>query len=286
MPREAPCHARLYDTPADRSTFVPRGTLPAVWDWIGKLDELRRTGESLALVTVIRCVGSTPRELGAKMLVRADGRFFGTIGGGNLEQLVIEDARRCLGDGAARTFRYPLGARAGQCCGGLMELLVEVINAGPRLYLFGAGHVGQALCRVLAGTPFSVDLVDERPEWLERDQLPAAIRTHAMRWDEFAETAPWSEERTFVAVMTHRHDLDEEIIRHVVLKPAKYIGLIGSQAKWSRFRHRLEERGIATSQLDRVRCPIGLPVGGKAPQEVAISIAAELLQTFHASAER
>jgi xanthine dehydrogenase accessory factor len=252
-----------------------------VWDWIGKLEELRRTGEPLALVTVIRCSGSTPRDVGAKMLVRADGRFLGTIGGGHLEQLILEDACRCLTSGQSETFRYPLGAKAGQCCGGVMELFVDVINQGPRLYLFGAGHVGQALCRILHETVFSVDLIDERPEWLTRESLPASVRTHSTPWHEFVETAAWSSERTFVAVMTHRHDLDEEIIGDLVSRPAKYLGLIGSRAKWARFRQRLLDRGASAEALDRVRCPIGLPVGGKAPQEVGISIAAELLQLVH-----
>src|SRR6185437_15220458 len=152
---------------------------------------------------------------------------------------------------------YPLGAKAGQCCGGLMELLVEVINQGPRLYLFGSVHVGQALCRVLDGTPFSVDLIDERPEWLQRESLPSAVRTHTMPWGDFVDGAAWSMERTFVAVMTHRHDLDEEIIRGLVSRPTRYLGLIGSRAKWARFRHRLQERGISTELLDRVHCPIG-----------------------------
>ena len=157
-----------------------------------------------------------------------------------------------------------------------MELLVEVINQGPRLYLFGAGHVAQALCRVLEGTPFTVDLsTSARSGWtITGFHRPSE---HPSSWSEFVESALWSNERTFVAVMTHRHDLDEEIIRHVASRPARYIGLIGSRAKWARFRQRLEQRGIAADALDRVRCPIGLPVGGKAPQEVAISIAAELL---------
>src|SRR5207245_2420444 len=100
----------------------------------------------IAVVTVVAVSGSTPRELGAKMLVREDGRFLGTIGGGQLEHRVLEDARGCLARGETKTLRYPLGAKAGQCCGGVMDLLVETLNTGPRLYLFGGGHVGQALC--------------------------------------------------------------------------------------------------------------------------------------------
>jgi xanthine dehydrogenase accessory factor len=240
-----------------------------------KLTELEEQGTPAALVTVVRCTGSTPAAPGAKMVVLADGSFFGTVGGGHLEQLVLVDARACLEAGVPRTFRYPLGATAGQCCGGVVEIFVDVLFVGPRLYLFGAGHVGQAVCRILEGTPFRVDAVDERPEWT--GALPADVRRHTTPWDVFAREAEWSAERTYVAIMTHRHDVDEAIVADVVTRPARYLGLIGSATKWRRFRDRLEARGVSSEALDRIKCPIGLDVGGKTPQEVAISVAAELV---------
>jgi xanthine dehydrogenase accessory factor len=249
-------------------------------DWLRKLAELEESGTPAALVTVVRCHGSTPAALGAKMIVLADGTFFGTIGGGHLEQLALDDARGCLAAGEKKTLRYPLGATAGQCCGGVVDVFVDVLHAGPRLYLFGAGHVAQALCRVLAGTPFVVHAVDERDEWI--GALPAGVHRHATPWDVFAGEADWSAERTFVAVMTHRHDTDEAIVADVVARPARYVGLIGSATKWRRFRERLEARGVARDALDRVKCPIGLDIGGKSPPEVAISVAAELLRVHHA----
>jgi xanthine dehydrogenase accessory factor len=250
--------------------------------WLRKLAELEESGTPAALVTVVRCQGSTPATPGAKMIVLADGSFFGTVGGGHLEQLVLVDARTCLVSGEKKTFRYPLGATAGQCCGGVVETFVDVLHAGPRLYLFGAGHVAQALCRVLAGTPFVVHAIDEREEW--SGALPTEVRRHATPWDVFAREAEWSAERTYVAIMTHRHDTDEAIVADVVARPARYLGLIGSPTKWRRFRDRLEARGVAKEALDRIKCPIGMDVGGKAPQEVAISIAAELLGVHHGRA--
>ena len=247
--------------------------------FLRKLTELEESGTPAALVTVVRCSGSTPTAPGAKMVVLGDGTFFGTVGGGHLEQIVLVDARACLGSGAPSTFRYPLGATAGQCCGGVVETFVEVLAAGPRLYLFGAGHVAQALCRVLAGTPFVVHAVDEREEW--SGALPSEVHRHTTPWDDFAREAPWSAERTYVAIMTHRHDVDEAIVADVVTRPAHYLGLIGSQTKWRRFRDRLEARGTAKEALDRIKCPIGIDVGGKSPQEVAISVAAELLGVHH-----
>ena len=250
------------------------------FDWIQKLSELRDAGRPVAVVTVVGVSGSTPREVGAKMLVTADA-FFGTIGGGHLEQLAIDDARKSLGKAEVQTFRYPLGAKAGQCCGGVMDVLVEPVNAGPKLYLFGGGHVGRAVCHVLEGTPFEVHLVEERHAWSDPASLPGGIRRHVLAPDEFIADADFDAERTYVAVMTHRHDLDQEIVAALVRKPLRFLGLIGSAAKWHRFQQRLLARGYTEAELARVRCPIGLPIGGKSPREVAISIAAELLKTHH-----
>jgi xanthine dehydrogenase accessory factor len=250
-----------------------------MWDWLSKLNELRNSGEKVAIVTAASVSGSTPCEVGAKMLVVRDGRFFGTIGGGHLEELCLEGARLALGSGKASTTRYPLGARAGQCCGGVVDVLIEILGTGPTLYLFGAGHVGQAVCRTLVGTPFAIHAIDERAEWIS--ELPKGVLRHHGAWDDFADAAPWDAESTYVAVMTHRHDTDQDIVGAVVRKPAKYIGLIGSRTKWARFQNRLGARGWTDEELARVRCPIGLPIGGKAPQEVAISVAAELLKTLH-----
>src|SRR5437868_4441021 len=123
-----------------------------MWDWLRKLEELRGSGRAAAVVTATVCTGSTPCEVGAKMIVEHGGATHGTIGGGHLEKLAIDDANACLASGASKTFRYPLGAKAGQCCGGVVETFVEVVGAAPLLYLFGAGHVGRAVCQVLDGT--------------------------------------------------------------------------------------------------------------------------------------
>jgi xanthine dehydrogenase accessory factor len=254
-----------------------------MWNWITKLEELRAQGRPVVAVTVTQCSGSTPRDTGAKMLVLEDGTFFGTIGGGHLEDLAIADARKCLEEGASRTIKYPLGAKTGQCCGGVVELLMEVVNNGPRLYIFGAGHVGQAACRTLVGTPFSVHVVDERAEWVNSDAIPGEVVRHHCEWDDFVEEARWDADRTYVAIMTHRHDTDQDIIEDVIKRPAKYIGMIGSRGKWERFRQRLTARGVSEETLARVRCPLGIDIGGKAPQEVAVSLAAELLKTHYES---
>jgi len=251
-----------------------------MWNWISQLEELRSLGRPFIAVTVVHCTGSTPREVGAKMLVVED-TFFGTVGGGHLEELALKDARACLKEGVSRVIKYPLGAKTGQCCGGVVDLFMEVINDGPRLYLFGAGHVGQAVSRAFAGTPFQVHIIDEREEWISSREIPKdAIRYHD-EWDEFAKQAEWHPEKTYVAIMTHRHDTDQDIVEYVIQKQTKFIGLIGSESKWERFKQRLTLKGVSMATLEKVKCPIGLDIGGKAPQEVAISVASEMLKIHY-----
>jgi xanthine dehydrogenase accessory factor len=247
-----------------------------MFDWIGRLQDLR--GQRCALVTVTEARGSTPREVGAKMIVLSDGTFFGTIGGGHLELQIIEAARACLAQRINRQMRIELCPQSGQCCGGVVDIFVETIEPRPKLYVFGAGHVGKALTQTLQDTHFEVHLIDERPEWIEAQDLPAPVVKHKTEWRHFIEQADWEPNSTYVAVMTHSHDLDEKILEAILQKPTRYLGLIGSDSKWKRFRHRLKECGLTEDALDRVKCPIGLPIGGKSPREVAISVASELIQ--------
>jgi xanthine dehydrogenase accessory factor len=135
---------------------------------------------------------------------------------------------------------------------------------------------------VLEGTPFRVHVVDERAEWITAPGLPGSVRRHDRPWEEALPELPWSEDDApFVCVMTHRHDVDEQIVAATLERPARYVGMIGSRTKAAKIRARLEARGVPAAALDRVRCPMGVTGGGKTPREVAISIAAELLQVLH-----
>lgn len=250
-----------------------------MWNWIAKADELARAGQRFAVVTVVRVAGSTPCAAGAKMLVKDDGAFHGTVGGGTLERLALDDARAVLSEGVPRAGRYALGATAGQCCGGVVEVFIEPVGARAEVYVFGAGHVAQALCRTLEGTPLEVHVIDDRAEWLER--LPLHVARHDEPWDAFVAAARWDAARTLAVVLTYRHDLDQEIVAALVRKPARHIALVGSRTKWEKFQQRLTARGFTAEELARVKCPAGLPIGGKSPQEVAISIAGELLQVMN-----
>ena len=173
---------------------------------------------------------------------------------------------------------YPLYASVGQCCGGVVELLMETINTNPILYIFGAGHVGQALCKTLHGTPFQIHLIDERGEWIHAENLPKDITCHPGPWRESLAKFSWDEHRSHVVIMTHEHALDREVLQALLPKSLRYLGMIGSQAKWKSFQDKLLGEGASREQLAKVRCPVGIDIGGKSPQEVAISIAAELIQ--------
>jgi xanthine dehydrogenase accessory factor len=255
-----------------------------VWNWINKLEELRLSSTPVVMVTVTRCTGSTPREAGAKMLVLPDGQFFGTIGGGHFEELALGEAVRVFAEGVSKSIRYPLGAKTGQCCGGTAELFFEILNDGPSLYIFGAGHVGRAVARTMAGTPFFIHLIDERDQWINSREIPSEVIRHQADWSEVVDKISWDNRKSFVIVMTHRHDTDLKIVESLLNKSVRYVGLIGSESKWSRFKQRLKFKDPKFEDekiLAQVRCPIGKKFGGKAPQEIAISIGGDLLEEFY-----
>lgn len=250
-----------------------------MWDWISKLEELRRRDQLAVLVTVTKSTGSTPRKQGAKMIVLPDGSFYGTIGGGTVEQFALEDARNCLNEMQSAATEVPLRQKGEfPACGGTMELYMEIVNHNPSLYLFGAGHIGQALCRVLEGTPFRIHLIDERDEWINAPDIPSSVIRHQCHYSEFIEQANWCDKRTYATIVTFNGAVDQQILEEVLPHPTRYIGMIGSETKWARVKENLKDNG---GDLSKVRCPIGHDNGGGSPQEIAISIASQLLFTYY-----
>ena len=254
--------------------------------------------EDAVLVRVESTQGSAPREAGTWMAVWADG-LTATIGGGQLEFQATKEARELLA-GARKPFdgiqRYPLGPSLGQCCGGVMFLSYERITSAdaPRLQqdllaqlepvaLFGGGHVGAALARLLSTLPFSVRWIDSR-DGVFPEELPAQIDTEHSEpvQDAVAALAPGS--RVLIMSFSHAEDLDIVIACLKRLRERDdlpYIGLIGSKTKWATFSHRLEARGFTADELARVTCPIGVPgITGKEPEVIAVAVAAQLLQSL------
>ena len=253
--------------------------------WLDTLRALEQQGTPSVLITLLAVRGSTPREAGCKMVVTADAAH-GTIGGGNLEFSTVALARSLLVAGVAAplTREFPLGPELGQCCGGHATVLLEPMRpAAMRVALFGAGHVGRALVGVLATLDCRVRWIDSRPE-----AFPADVPTHVVRVidaapvGQIAELAPG----TFVLVMTHDHALDFDVVAAALPRAdLPYVGLIGSETKRARFVGRLGRAGLPAEAIRRLVCPIGVDgAGGKAPAEIAIAVAAQLLQTRDALA--
>jgi len=256
-------------------------------DWLA-------AGEPAVLVEVSEAQGSVPRESGTRMLVSLQ-HTAGTIGGGQLELKAIAQAREMLAsaDKAVRSLHLPLGPALGQCCGGAVTLHFEHLQlrhlqAWPEsaplfhLQLYGAGHVGRAIARVLATLDVQVDWIDER-----EDEFPLALGSGA--WpahvckvigDGVEGEVRHAPAGAFYLVLTHQHDLDLRITEAILRRgDFGFLGLIGSRTKKQKFIHRFQERGIPAAAIDRMTCPIGLPgITGKEPEVIAVAVLAQLLQ--------
>lgn len=239
--------------------------------------QLKREGVEFALCTIVNTRGSAPRQIGAKMIVRADGSIAGTIGGGELEKQAIIDAVKSIESGKAQLFRYDLLHQLNMCCGGTVELFIEPVMKPKRLYIFGAGHVGAALAQHASALEFDVYVIDERKEMMD------AVRTEnvsKMKLPvEQALTALPFDEQTYVCIMTYSHPLDREILAQCISKSHAYIGMIGSLRKTEVTKKMFREAQLATDeQLNEVDMPMGVPIAAEGPEEIAISILARLIE--------
>ena len=267
-------------------------------NWLSGVQHLRDAGLPGVLVTVASVRGHTPREGGAKMVVGAS-ECHGTIGGGNAEAVAIERARELLRDNATAPELQTLALsdkapyqHGVQCCGGEMTLLFEPLAVRPAVAIFGAGHVGLELARVLARHEVALHLIDSRPEQLAPERLAvladAVASVHVHQVPLLPETVlPELPAGAHVLIMTHDHAEDIALC-DAALRNGTFasIGLIGSAGKWSRFRKRLLDLGQDEAALERITTPIGLPdLRGKEPAVIAVSVAAALLAKFQARAE-
>lgn len=254
--------------------------------WIERLAELRAEGRACAQVVVTAVEGSAPREAGARMLVCEGKLDWGTIGGGRLEQLAIERAQELCASGepSACSQSFPLAESAGQCCGGRVTLFFETFPWSRReLVVFGAGHVGQALAGLAPYLDADLRLIDPRSE----DELaPPPPPESARAWTLDCVDAPEAEldplpSGSLVLILTHSHALDLELcLRAARRDDWGYLGLIGSERKWARFRQRLAARGLSEAEIGRIRCPIGVTKGSKDPRAIALSVATELAEVL------
>jgi xanthine dehydrogenase accessory factor len=241
-----------------------------------------RSGTPVCLVTVVATSGSTPRKPGAKMLVYADGRSAGTIGGGLVEQEIVAGARETLATGSARLIRHELHGDAGQTgemiCGGAMQFYLEPYGRARHLYIFGGGHCGLALADAAARVGFIIHVLDDRPDIVTRERFPlAASLTHGDYTTLAADVELHPD--AYIAIMTENHQGDAGVLACVIDRDCVYVGLMASSRKREHTYAALRAQGIDADALMRVHSPIGLAIGSETPEEIAVSIVAELIET-------
>ena len=246
-------------------------------------DALER-GEPAALVTIVATTGSTPQRVGAKMLVFGDGRIVGTIGGGCYENDAFGKAREAIADRAPRLVRYELdddfAQETGLICGGQMDVYIEPIEPSPELYIIGAGHVGFHLARIAEEVGFRVHIADDREKFANAERFPTAAEIVVEDIPAWIARAAIPA-HAYVVIVTRGHTNDLEALRALAPRDLRYLGLIGSRAKVARIYDALTEARMPVEMLTRVHAPIGLDIGAVTPQEIAVSILAELIAVKH-----
>ncbi len=251
-----------------------------------KICALVKNNETFTLITVITSDGSSPASAGMKMVVCENGENFGTIGGGELELLAIAYARE---NTAAKVelVEYSLDAnsssltknatRTSMLCGGIATLLFERFYSHDKLYIIGAGHCAIALEKIAKFLDYYVIVIDDRSEWACQAKHSLADQIHCIDYNEIDKTIDF-DSRTFIAVMTHGHQYDLHVVQKCLRKEFAYLGMIGSTQKLATTFAKLRELGFSDAEISRIKAPIGLPINSHTPEEIAISIAAQLIE--------
>lgn len=246
-----------------------------------KILEVQKGHKASALVTVIKAEGSTPRKVGSKMIVIANGEIIGSVGGASVEALVVEKAKECIKSRKciidSHDLNDPSNEDTGMICDGMMEFFIEPLSIQNHLFIFGAGHVGLALASLAYQVGFEYTVIDDREEFANRDRFPDALEIVVDNMGEYADGLE-CHPSDFIAIMTSGHINDYEVIRGIIQKPYRYLGMIGSVSKRTETYSRLRETGVSDDLLKQVHSPIGLEIYGETPEEIAVSIVAELIK--------
>jgi len=249
-------------------------------DLYEEIVRLRKDGRRGAVATIVNVRGSIPSFKTAKMLVRDDGSIIGTIGGGCVEAEVWQAAREVMESEKPRTLTFDLNQDpkydTGLVCGGTLEIFVEPILPPADLYIFGAGHVAASLYRVARIAGFDVTIIDDREAYANRERFPEAQEVIAEDFDRAASKLTPGES-SYIVIVTRGHRDDMRMLRWAVQTPARYIGMIGSKRKTITIFKELQNEGLAANLFDRVHAPVGLDIGAITPEEIAVSITAELI---------
>ena len=260
--------------------------MPAPHGYVERLAELAASGQPFVSVTLVDAVGSTPQDAGSKMLVTAAGLDMGTVGGGRVEAKAIQEAQamlaqpaRAAGQAAARLVEWNLQRDVGMTCGGAVKLFFESYNHSQwQIVIFGAGHVAAAVVHCLLPLECRLTCIDPREEWLAR--VPSSLRLTKVRTDDPPSLVAGLPPDAFVLCMTMGHRTDRPILEEIFRQGRRfpYLGVIGSKAKRAVLRRELLAAGVGADQADAFECPIGLPLGSNSPGEIAVSVAAQLLE--------
>jgi len=248
-------------------------------DVFAEIVKLRKEGRKGALATIIQVQGSIPSYECSKILIRDDGSIVGTVGGGCVEAEVWSVAQDVMKEEKPRRLHFNLNSNpemdTGLVCGGSLDIFVEPVLATPTLYLFGGGHVSLSVSKVAGLAGFDIVVCDDREAFANPERFPAA-RTYAGAWDElFPQISP--NDLSYIVIATRGHKGDLDCLRWAVSTQARYIGMVGSKRKLAEFFKILAAEGVSADRLDQVRSPVGLDIGALTPEEIAVSIVAEMI---------
>jgi xanthine dehydrogenase accessory factor len=246
-------------------------------DVLDQMLAFRDQGTPFVVATVVRTEGHAPRKAGAKLLVGADGSLFGTVGGGAVESKVIDRAKALFAAPEVVHLAWDLSSpEAGSMiCGGHMEFLLEPFLTRPRVFIFGGGHVGRALCQQLALLRFELTVIDDRDALMTAERFPGA-RLVVQTPDQAARELDIPSE-AFCVIVNRSHAQDLDTLRGLVRRSVRYIGLMSSRRKRAELLGTLEREGVPAETLQRLHTPVGLAIGAETPEEIAVSIAAEMI---------
>ena len=249
-------------------------------DVFSELVRLRREGRKCALATIVRASGSVPSFESAKLLVRDDGSIAGTIGGGCVEAQVLAAARQVIETGKPKQLTFDLNRdsalESGLICGGELDVYVEPVFPQPTAFIFGAGHISKALSKIAALAGFSTVIIDDRPSFANRERFPEADEIHASDYDQVIPKLT-IDESSYLIIVTRGHKDDQRVLRLACGLPARYVAMIGSRRKVAELVSDLEKEGIPRNLLERIHAPMGLDIGAVTPEEIAVSVVAEMI---------
>jgi xanthine dehydrogenase accessory factor len=238
-------------------------------------EQWRAERRRFVLATVTATRGFTPRKAGSHMLIAPGGECVGTVGGGAIELEVLREAAALLERGGTATVDRHLTQDLGMCCGGAMNVFLELLAPSPRLWIFGAGYIAKPLAAIGAGCDFDVTVVDAREAWANAERFPTSAV--CLRPPDEAVLDLGIGASDYAVVVTHDHACDQRVVQELLRRPLRFLGMIGSVAKRRKFALRLRARGFSDAEIARLRSPLGAAIGAQTPEEIAVSVMAELI---------